>query len=86
MNPGLRDRLLADGWEERFSAAGDRVRETAEYYRTLGFEVRVEDVADVAAEDGCTSCFKVPGVDGPVRVVFTRAAGTPDPDEEELFE
>ena len=86
MNPGLRDRLLADGWEERFSAAGDRLQETAEYYRALGFEVRVEDPADVAAEDGCTTCFDVPGAEGPARVLFTRVAGAPHPDEEDLFE
>lgn len=84
--PGLRDRLLADGWEERFSAAGGRLEETAEYYRSLGFEVRIEDAADVAADGSCTSCLTVSGAEGPARVIFTRAVAAPHPDEEDLFE
>jgi hypothetical protein len=72
MNTGLRERLRAEGWEERFSAAGARLEETAELYRSLGYEVRIEDVVESSAADACTSCFGVAGAEGPVGVIFTR--------------
>ncbi|MHB1343229.1 MAG: hypothetical protein ACYCX3_02580 [Thermoleophilia bacterium] len=86
MKPSLREQLLVDGWEERFSAAGSRLEETAEFYRALGYEVRIEDAVEAAAEGGCTSCFSVPGAEGPVRVIFTRASTASHPAEEDLFE
>lgn len=64
--------MLAEGWEERFSAAGARLEETAELYRSLGYEVRIEDVKESAADGACTSCFAVAGAEGPVGVIFTR--------------
>lgn len=73
MNTDLRDRLLAEGWEERFSAAGARLKEAAELYLSLGYEVRIEDVVESAADGACTSCFGVAGAEGPVGVIFTRA-------------
>jgi len=86
VEPSLRERLLADGWEERFSAVGARLDETADYYRSLGFEVRVERAVDAAADGSCTVCLGVEGVDGPVGVVFTRAASAAHLEEEDLFE
>jgi hypothetical protein len=83
MNTGLRERLLAEGWEERFSAAGARLEETAELYRSLGYEVRVEDVVESAAVDACTTCFGVAGAEGPVGVIFTRRRpGSPQSEED----
>lgn len=83
---GLREQLLAEGWEERFSTAGGRLEETAQYYRSLGYDVRIEDAVEAAAAGSCTSCFIVPGAEGPVRVIFTRARAAPFLAEEDLFE
>jgi hypothetical protein len=85
MDSKLRQRLIADGWEERFSASGDRLDEVAVYYRSLGYEVRIEGLADVASGVTCTQCFTVPGADGPTGVLFTRVAAAPLLEEEDLF-
>ncbi len=85
MDPGLRQQLLDDGWEERFSASGARLEETAEYYRSLGYEVRIEGLVDVASGVTCTQCFTVPGADGASGVLFTRVAAGPLLEEEDLF-
>jgi ferredoxin len=74
-----------EGWVERFSASGARLQETADYYRSLGYEVRVESLADVAAEGSCTTCFAQPTADGPTGVIFTRVGTTAPLDEAELF-
>lgn len=80
-----RGELLADGWEERFSASGARLDEMAAYYRSLGYEVRVELLSEAGAPDACARCFTVPGVEGPAGIVFTRGGPTPGLDEG-LFE
>jgi hypothetical protein len=85
MDTDLRRRLLAEGWEERFSASGSRLDETAEYYRSLGYDVRIEGVADVACEGSCTTCFAQPFADGPSGVIFTRPNAAPRSDDEGLF-
>lgn len=85
MDATLRQQLLDEGWEERFSASGSRLDEAAAYYRSLGYEVRVEGVADVASGATCTQCFTVPGADGPTGVLFTRVASAPLLEEEDLF-
>ena len=81
----LRRRLLAEGWEERFSASGARVDEMAATYRSLGYEVRVEELSAVCDAASCTACFAVPGAEGPVRVLFTRRGSAPKAVEDELF-
>ena len=85
MDANLRRRLLDEGWEERFSASGSRLHETADFYRSLGYEVRIEEVVDVAAEGSCTTCFVEPTADGPTGVIFTRAGARAQLDEAELF-
>ncbi len=85
MEQGRRQELLDQGWEERFSAAGDRLEEMAAHYRSLGYEVRIEALTDVAASTSCSSCFGVAGAEGPVGVLFTRAGAVPVPDGDELF-
>jgi hypothetical protein len=84
--PSLRRRLLEEGWEERFSASGARLDEVAEYYRSLGYDVRVELLGDAAASGTCTQCFTVPGVEGPVGIIFTRVGAAPLLEEDELFD
>lgn len=86
MDRRLRETLLAEGWEERFSASGSRLEELASYYRNLGYEVRVEGLVQVAAEGSCTSCFEGAGADGPTGVIFTRAGARPLPEEDDLFD
>jgi hypothetical protein len=85
MEDDLRRRLLEEGWEERFSASGPRLQETADYYRSLGYEVRIEDPADVAGEGSCTTCFAQPLADGPAGVIFTRGSAGSRPEEDGLF-
>lgn len=82
MSTDVRERLLAEGWEERFSAAGARLEETADLYRSLGYEVRIEDFVESAADGACTSCFGVAGAEGPVGVIFTRARAASSQSEE----
>jgi hypothetical protein len=86
MDPELRTLLLSEGWEERFSASGSRLEEAADYYRSLGYDVRVEGLADVAAEGTCTRCFAEPGAEGPAGVLFTRVAAVPPAGEDGLFD
>lgn len=86
MEPSLREMLLAEGWEERFSAVGARLDEAADYYRSLGFEVRIEQAVDAAAVGDCTICLGVEGVEGPMGVLFTRAATEAHLEEDDLFE
>lgn len=86
MDASLRERLLAEGWEERFSASGSRLQETADCYRSLGYEVRIEGLTEVAAEGTCTSCFAGPTSDGPTGVIFTRVGAAPLLGEEILFD
>lgn len=83
---GLREKLEAEGWRERFTASGVRLEEMADYYRSLGYEVRMEDVEDVAGLLECTSCFTEPLAEGPVRVIFTRPGSEPVAEDDELYE
>ena len=85
MDAGLRQGLLDEGWEERFSASGERLEEAAAEYRSLGYEVRVEGLVDVASGATCTQCFTVPMADGPTGVLFTRVAAAAPLEEEDLF-
>lgn len=85
MDEDLRRRLLAEGWEERFSASGGRLEEMAAYYRSLGYDVRIEGVSAVAEAGACTNCFTVPGVEGPAGVLFTRSGSVAAGDDDELF-
>jgi hypothetical protein len=86
MDATLRRHLLDEGWEERFSASGSRLDEVAAYYRSLGYEVRIEGVVDVASGATCTQCFTVPGTEGPTGVLFTRVVAAPLLEEEDLFD
>ncbi len=47
---------LADGWERRFIADGQRAREMMELYRQLGFEVCADPVTPEQVGDDCADC------------------------------
>jgi hypothetical protein len=51
--------LTAAGWERRFIASGERVREAMELYTQLGFEVCAVPVQPSELEDGCEDCRAV---------------------------
>lgn len=80
-----REDLIAEGWEERFSASGRRLDEVVSYYRSLGYEVKVVELEEAAEDDSCIACFSGSGVEGPVGLVFTRAGSAPMLEEEGLF-
>jgi len=48
--------LLGQGWERRFVASGARLQEMADFYRELGFEVRIEPVRRVDLPEACEDC------------------------------
>ncbi|MEE8191194.1 MAG: hypothetical protein V3T74_00510 [Gemmatimonadales bacterium] len=49
-------KLLAEGWERRFMADGERAREAVELYEELGYEVRTEAVRSEGVADDCEDC------------------------------
>ena len=61
--------LTADGWVQRFTASGPRLREAIENYRSLGFEVKTVPVKMLGG-DGCTICFDNPN--DASEMIFTR--------------
>lgn len=85
VNEPLQRELAAEGWEERFTASGSRLAEAEAYYRSLGYEVRVEWLVDVAGAGRCTSCFAQPLADGPVGVIFTRGEPGAGAEEDDLY-
>jgi len=48
--------LLAEGWERRFIADGQRSAEVVELYRQLGYEVRLEPIRAAEIPEGCSDC------------------------------
>ncbi|HSG49866.1 MAG TPA: hypothetical protein VLA43_18730 [Longimicrobiales bacterium] len=72
-------RRLAQGWEHRFVATGDRVEEMVGLYRELGFEVVADPVGGEGLDAGCEVCFS-----GQLRyhAIYTRRRGAPqDPSQ-----
>lgn len=59
------------GWTQRFTAIGLRLREAVELYRQLGYEVYLEP-ADLSVEqresEACKRCF----VTSQARTIYTR--------------
>ena len=49
-------KLAAEGWERRFMADRERLKEYVELYSSLGYEVRTEIVAPEEIGDECTDC------------------------------
>ena len=69
MGSELADKLKAEGWVERFTASGERLKEAVETYRELGLEVKTVPVNELGL-NGCTTCFDDPA-DQTV-MIFTR--------------
>lgn len=62
--------LLAEGWECRFVAQGERGREMAELYRSLGFEVLEVPLAPAQLSGDCYDCRVVALLQ--YRLIYTR--------------
>lgn len=63
-------KLLSEGWTRRFVAAPPRLKEIAELYGSLGFEVHLEPQAPEELDEECGGCQIVLEL---TRVVYTRA-------------
>ena len=50
--------LVAEGWERRFMTDGQRLKEYAELYTSLGYEIHLAPVAadDVGVGPECSDC------------------------------
>jgi hypothetical protein len=62
--------LIADGWERRFTADEQRIKEVTELYTQLGYEVRAEPVRADELDDDCQDCRSVVSVH--FRTIYTR--------------
>lgn len=49
-------RLVAEGWQRRFTADAQRAKEALELYTSLGYEVRAEPVTTADLHDDCDDC------------------------------
>jgi hypothetical protein len=49
-------RLVAEGWQRRFTADAFRVREARQLYSELGFEVHLESINPAELSDVCGDC------------------------------
>jgi hypothetical protein len=63
--------LEQEGWERRFMVAGERIEETAELYRRLGYAVRLEHPSAEELREECGDCRLALAF---FRVVYTRRA------------
>jgi hypothetical protein len=61
---------LADGWERRFVADGQRVEEMAALYRELGFEVCADPVRPELLTGDCEDCRLLMLLD--FKTIYTR--------------
>lgn len=77
--------LTAEGWERRFSAEEPRLSEMADYYRSLGLEVRVEQGA-LGDDEQCRSCFDAEGFGERYKTIYTRGEASPKDSDEGLVQ
>lgn len=64
--------LQAQGWTQRFTAMGIRLKESIELYRQLGYEVHLEPAnlsEEQLASEACRSCFLITQA----RTIYTRS-------------
>jgi len=78
MESELLNKLNSEGWERRFTASDERLKEAFENYRKLGFEVKAIPAKELGC-DGCTVCFD-DGNDTSM-MIFTRKTGAGHDDE-----
>lgn len=48
--------LEAEGWQRRFMADPDRVKEATQLYTEMGFEIRIEAIQPTELHELCGSC------------------------------
>ena len=62
--------LVAQGWERRFTADAQRVKEAMELYTQLGYEVRAEPVHSDDLQDDCEDCHSL--IISRFKTIYTR--------------
>lgn len=75
MSNSLIEKLKAEGWQQQFTASGDRLQEALDNYRWLGYEVKTVPVKDLGC-DGCTICLE--DEDDKTVMIFTRKISIQD--------
>lgn len=61
---------LAEGWERRFIANGERAREMMALYEALGFEVCADSIRATDLSDDCRDCQLV--IENDFKTLYTR--------------
>ena len=64
---------MTEGWQQQFSASGERLNEAIENYKILGFEVKTVLMRELDPE-GCSECFK--DKNDQTMMIFTRKKDT----------
>ncbi len=79
-------KLVDAGWVRRFTAEEPRLSEMAEFYRSIGLDVRVESGSPDESEE-CRSCFDVEGFETRYKTIYTKGEPTCEQGEsEDLFD
>lgn len=81
MGSELINKLTADGWRQKFTASGEKLKEAIANYQWLGFEVKTVPIKELGCA-GCTVCFDDDNDDSVM--IFTRK--TTGRSDDELFE
>jgi len=55
------EELIKEGWTKRFTASGERLKEMAQFYQELGFEVHLEPVSAEDFPEECQPCYALEG-------------------------
>ncbi len=84
--PGDREaQLLREGWVKQSTLGEPRLAEVVENYKSLGYEVHVEEFRDQGGGEGCTTCFDAGKEMGQVYgTVYIRSRGD-SAQQDELF-
>lgn len=61
---------MEEGWTRQFVAAEPRLSEAVELYRSLGLEVRLEQISPESLEGDCAVCMEA--APDQFRVIYTR--------------
>ena len=77
--------LLKEGWVKQSTLGEPRLSEVVENYKSLGYEVNVEEFRDQGGGAGCTTCFDAGREMGQVYgTVYIRKRGD-SAQQDELF-
>jgi len=69
MKTDILNKMIAEGWQQRFSASGARLHEAITNYNELGFEVKTIPMKELTG-DGCAVCLDEENDD--TMMLFTR--------------